>query len=174
MVLCGMGIFCVRTPLMPHKDPLYPVLGTKGTGLMGLFFIFLWKLLSRQIGVAYVTATGTALATVVGLNLYTKVCREGTGWGSCPHPLSHTNASLSPAASAPLAGPMGPLRSRGCCQLCQYPHDATTVSVSCGQGAQGTWLPPKASWWQPGSGARWLLCQFPILGAGGGGRMRGR
>lgn len=28
---------------------------------------------SRQIGVAYVTATSTALATAVGLNLYTKV-----------------------------------------------------------------------------------------------------
>lgn len=27
----------------------------------------------RQIGVAYVTATSTALATAVGLNLYTKV-----------------------------------------------------------------------------------------------------
>lgn len=28
---------------------------------------------SRQIGVAYITATSTALATAVGLNLYTKV-----------------------------------------------------------------------------------------------------
>lgn len=27
----------------------------------------------RQIGVAYITATSTALATAVGLNLYTKV-----------------------------------------------------------------------------------------------------
>ncbi|NWQ72772.1 SFXN2 protein, partial [Columbina picui] len=34
----------------------------------------------RQIGVAYVTATSTALATAVGLNLYTKVCQEGNGW----------------------------------------------------------------------------------------------
>lgn len=33
-----------------------------------------FEILSRQIGVAYVTATGAALATAVGLNLYTKVC----------------------------------------------------------------------------------------------------
>ncbi|XP_050754859.1 sideroflexin-2 [Gymnogyps californianus] len=33
----------------------------------------------RQIAVAYVTATGTALATAVGLNLYTKVRRAGAG-----------------------------------------------------------------------------------------------
>lgn len=39
----------------------------------------LWKSLSRQIGVAYITATGTALATAVGLNLYTKVRRDGAG-----------------------------------------------------------------------------------------------
>lgn len=142
---------------------------------MSLFFLSLvWKLLSRQIGVAYVMATSTALATAVGLNLYTKVCWEWTGWGNCPHALSRTDASLSPTASAPLAGPMGPLRSRGCCQLCQSPLDAAAVSVSCGQGAQRTWLPPKASQWQPGSGAPWLLCQFPIVGAGGSGRMRGR
>ncbi|XP_014813535.1 PREDICTED: sideroflexin-2 isoform X1 [Calidris pugnax] len=42
----------------------------------------------RQIGVAYITATGTALATAVGLNLYTKV-RGSWGWvrqlaSSCP------------------------------------------------------------------------------------------
>ncbi|NXF00679.1 SFXN2 protein, partial [Smithornis capensis] len=40
-----------------------------------------------QIGVAYVTATGAALATAVGLNLYTKVCQAGLGGqlgASCP------------------------------------------------------------------------------------------
>lgn len=33
----------------------------------------------RQIGIAYVTATSTALATAVGLNLYTKVQTESSG-----------------------------------------------------------------------------------------------
>ncbi|XP_029885656.1 sideroflexin-2 isoform X2 [Aquila chrysaetos chrysaetos] len=63
----------------------------------------------RQIGVAYVTATGTALATAVGLNLYTK-------------------------RAPPLAGPLGPFCGRGCCQLCQYPHDATTGDHQWGRG----------------------------------------
>ena len=34
----------------------------------------------RQIGVAYVTATSTALATAVGLNLYTKVRAHTDGY----------------------------------------------------------------------------------------------
>uniref|UniRef100_A0A8C4XZD9 Sideroflexin 2 n=1 Tax=Gopherus evgoodei TaxID=1825980 RepID=A0A8C4XZD9_9SAUR len=36
-----------------------------------------------QIGVAYVTATSTALATAVGLNLYTKVPRRGSTMRTC-------------------------------------------------------------------------------------------
>lgn len=37
----------------------------------------------RQIGVAYVTATSTALATAVGLNLYTKVPTHTNYCASC-------------------------------------------------------------------------------------------
>lgn len=75
------------------------------------------------------------------------------------------DASLSPAASPPLAGPLGPVCGRGCCQLCQYPHDAATVSAMPGQGARGTQLPLKASQWHPGSWAAWVPCgNFPSQG----------
>ena len=36
-------------------------------------FLCVFVCVARQIGVAYITATSTALATAVGLNLYTKV-----------------------------------------------------------------------------------------------------
>ena len=87
---------------------------------------------------------------------------------------SRTDASLSPAASPPLAGPLGPLRGRGSCQLCQYPHDAATVSATCSRGARGTRLPLKASRWQPGSGAAWSpCCGFPSQGLEGVGGQEG-
>lgn len=76
---------------------------------------------------------------------------------------SCADASLSPTASPPLASPLGPLRGRGCCQLCQYPHDATTVSAAHGRGARGTRLPPKAML----LGCPVTLLWFSIAGVGG-------
>lgn len=63
---------------MHQKDVQAPKeqdLSVKGSAL---FYISMHLLqITRQIGVAYVTATTTALATAVGLNLYTKVHRDG-------------------------------------------------------------------------------------------------
>lgn len=78
-----------------------------------------------QIGVAYVTATSTALATAVGLNLYTKVRRDGvaTAPGRIP---PHADPILCPAACSSLACPLGPFCSCSCCQLCEHPNDEAT------------------------------------------------
>lgn len=74
---------------MPPSQKKKGPSGTKGAGSRHqswwlfysyfYFLSFLCKSPSRQIGVAYVTATGTALATAVGLNLYTKVRGDGEG-----------------------------------------------------------------------------------------------
>ncbi|KAJ6669124.1 hypothetical protein lerEdw1_007933, partial [Lerista edwardsae] len=88
----------------------------------------------KQIGVAYVTATSTALATAVGLNLYTKVFsvkyyasrlqaweEENGNMGSSGLTLNCI-IYLCTESSIP-CGPLGSLCSSSCCQLCEYSLD---------------------------------------------------
>lgn len=69
--LCGKEV--VWSPVKVHwarisKMPSPECVRVSGTVLKATCVVS-----SRQIGVAYITATSTALATAVGLNLYTKV-----------------------------------------------------------------------------------------------------
>ncbi|XP_021101171.1 sideroflexin-2 isoform X6 [Heterocephalus glaber] len=73
----------------------------------------------RQMAFSYLTATTTAVATAVGMNMWTKPPPLPSECSRCP---------LSPTESSSLGVPLGALRCRGCCELCQYPNDATAVS----------------------------------------------